>query len=378
MEVLGMQTNLSHVTLKESGLMLVSGQNEAYFNYYWLRDNCRSSFDPDLRERTFDITTLHHAPVAKAAWVDDGELIIDWKNEDHQSRFSIEWLYAFKDRGKRHDPADLPRKLWRAGKGDAFSRFRQHDVMNDMTIWATWARAMIEEGIAVITGMEDNDQALTDLANCLGLVRPSVAGAYFDVKVHIAPVNLAFTANALEMHTDTPAEEMPPGVQFLHCRRNSVAGGYSLFLDGAAVAEDFRMEHPEAFELLCSHRVPFFYDHDDFDWRSHQHVIELAADGTVSGVTISQHMADIFDMPQKLLDTYYPAFCLFLQKINDPKYLNRFRMTAGECFVFDNHRIVHGREAYSATSGERYLRGCYIDRGEMRSSYRTLAGKGYA
>ena len=37
--------------------------------------------------------------------------------------------------------------------------------------------------------------------------------------------------------------------------------------------------------------------------------------------------------------------------------------------------VVHGREAYSATSGDRYLRGCYADRGELRSAYRLLAGE---
>jgi len=54
----------------------------------------------------------------------------------------------------------------------------------------------------------------------------------------------------------------------------------------------------------------------------------------------------------------------------------RFRLAAGECIVFDNHRIVHGRAAYSATSGDRYLRGCYADRGEMRSTYRALTSEG--
>ena len=54
----------------------------------------------------------------------------------------------------------------------------------------------------------------------------------------------------------------------------------------------------------------------------------------------------------------------------------RFRINAGECIVFDNHRIVHGREAYSATSGARYLRGTYADRGEMRSTYRALTSEG--
>jgi gamma-butyrobetaine dioxygenase len=62
--------------------------------------------------------------------------------------------------------------------------------------------------------------------------------------------------------------------------------------------------------------------------------------------------------------------------LQSDKYLMRFRLEATECIVFDNHRIVHGRSAYSATEGDRYLRGCYADRGEMRSTYRALVSEG--
>jgi gamma-butyrobetaine dioxygenase len=54
----------------------------------------------------------------------------------------------------------------------------------------------------------------------------------------------------------------------------------------------------------------------------------------------------------------------------------RFTLAAGECISFDNHRIVHGRAAYSATSGERYLRGTYTDRGELRGLYRAIVSEG--
>ena len=66
----------------------------------------------------------------------------------------------------------------------------------------------------------------------------------------------------------------------------------------------------------------------------------------------------------------------FGRMLAGPKYVMRFNIQPGECIVFDNHRIVHGRDAYSATSGDRYLRGCYADRGELRSAYRVLAGEG--
>ena len=168
------------------------------------------------------------------------------------------------------------------------------------------------------------------------------------------------------------------GIQFLHCRRNTVEGGRSLFLDGAAVAEAFRDSNPKDFALLSTLKVPFFRRHDQWDMRAHQQVIELDQDGAVSGLTVSHHLSDVFDLPQEVLDDYYPAFCRFLEAVRDERFLNRFRLAAGECIVFDNHRILHGREAFSADSGARHLRGCYVDRGAVRSTYRVLARDGHA
>ena len=110
--------------------------------------------------------------------------------------------------------------------------------------------------------------------------------------------------------------------------------------------------------------------------RARQRVIELDPHGEVSGVTISQHMVDVFDLPQRALDRYYPAFVRFGRMLQEDKYVMRFSLRAGECITFDNHRVVHGREAYSATSGMRYLRGTYTDRGELRGIYRALVSAG--
>ena len=175
------------------------------------------------------------------------------------------------------------------------------------------------------------------------------------------------------MHTDLPGEEAAPGVQFLHCLENTVDGGLSLFLDGVAVAMALKAEDPAAFELLARYKIPFFYRHDNLDYRSHQRVIETDQDGNVTGVTISQHLQDNMDLPQDLLDTYYPAFIKFIRMMQEERFLIKFRAEAGHCVVFDNHRVVHGRESYVAESGSRHLRGCYTDRAAMRSTYRIAS-----
>lgn len=364
------------VRLSDKGLFVPLARGETYFNYYWLRDACPTTIDPQTRERVFDISSLEAGPKPRAARVESGMLVIDWANEAHQTRLPLEQLQAFADNGRKPDPADMPRKLWYSDQYDSFTRVRQADVVNTDEARATLARALIEDGVALVTEMENSDESLTRLVNCLGPVTPSAEGSHFEVRLEIEPTNLAFTAGPLEMHTDLPGEEMAPGVQFLHCRENTVDGGRSLFLDGAAVAAALHREDPEAFNLLAGHDIPFFYRHDGWDYRAHQRVIELDARGNVAGVTVSQHLQDDIDLPQDLLDDYYPALCKFIRMMQEDRFLCRFRLNAGECIVFDNHRVVHGREAFSAESGARHLRGCYTDRGATWSTYRTLAAKG--
>lgn len=365
------------VELKESGLELaVAAGRSAYFNYYWLRDNCPTSFDSATRERQYDIFHRDDAPRPETARLDGDTLEIKWSGEDHVSRYPLSMLALYADGKRRADPADLPRKAWYSDHYPDIPRFAQPELVKNPKLVAEWIKAMIVEGLTIVTDMPDSNEGLTETVRLMGHVRPTFFGEYFDVKTHINPTNTAYTAKALELHTDTPAEEFAPGIQFLHCRANTVEGGLSIYSDGVAVANEFRKIDPEGFRLLSETDIPFYCEHDHYDMRSRQRVIELDQHGEVSGLTISQHMADIFDLPQKTLDAYYPAFCRFGKMLQDDKYMMRFLMNASDCMVFDNHRIVHGRLAYSATSGDRYLRGCYADRAEMRSTYRALVSEG--
>jgi len=211
------------------------------------------------------------------------------------------------------------------------------------------------------------------LCEKFGVVRPSFSGYAFDVFSKANPENLAYTSKALELHTDLPAEELAPGIQFLHCRTNDAEGGQSLFVDANAVANALKEKHPEYFKILTEYEVPFRYTTKHQDVRAKQPIIELDPNnGEVSGINFSQHLADVFDFPQREMDLFYPAFRKFGHMLQDPTYLMTFRLNAGECIVFDNHRIAHGRASYLEGSGARHLRGCYVDRGELRSTYRVL------
>ena len=96
------------VTLGDKGLTLSLVGGDAYFNYFWLRDNDPTSFNSKTRERSFDIFHMDEAPRALAAVIEAEDLVITWAGEDHITRMPLEWLSTYAAGTRRRDPADLP------------------------------------------------------------------------------------------------------------------------------------------------------------------------------------------------------------------------------------------------------------------------------
>ncbi|MFT7007987.1 MAG: gamma-butyrobetaine dioxygenase [Colwellia sp.] len=363
---------MSDIVLLKTGIELPMNAEMIYFNYFWLRDNCATSWDRSTQERTFDILNEADDLHAKSAWINETTLEVIW-SDGYQSCYDLNWLERW-HKGENHgDLAVRARKTWYGDHYPDIARFIYDDVIVNPACVADWAEAMLDEGVALIQGMPNSDEGLKTLCELFGAVRPSFSGYTFDVKSKANPENLAYTSKALELHTDLPAEELAPGIQFLHCRINDAQGGNSLFVDATAVANALKKTHPAYFKILTEYEVPYRYTTNYQDVRTKQRIIEMDPNnGEVSGINFSQHLADIFDFSQRQMDTFYPAFRKFGQMLQDPKYLMTFRLNAGECIVFDNHRIAHGRAAFIMGTGARHLRGCYVDRGDLRSVYRVL------
>ncbi|MFT4518510.1 MAG: gamma-butyrobetaine dioxygenase [Halioglobus sp.] len=370
-----MSNSMSRISLFEKGLELAIDGVHAYFNYFWLRDNCSTSWDSVTQERIFDIIAEPDDLRPQNAWLTDEQLEIVWPN-GHTSRYDLSWLKRWHFKENHGDLAVRARLPWYADHYPNMARFQYTSLINNSAIVADWAEVLLDEGIALIEDMPNTDDALQTLCELFGPVRPSFSGYVFDVYSKADPENLAYTSNALELHTDLPAEELAPGIQFLHCRTNDAMGGDSLYVDATAVAKALKEKHPDYFKVLTTYKTPFRYTTEHHDVRARQYIIELDPDnGEVSGTNFSQHLADVFDFTQQEMDDFYPAFRKFGKMLQDPQYLMKFRLKAGQCIVFDNHRIAHGRESFEEGSGARHLRGCYVDRGELRSSYRVLRAR---
>ncbi|EYD73482.1 TauD/TfdA family dioxygenase [Limimaricola hongkongensis] len=344
------------------------------FPYIWLRDTDPAGFHPRTGERVFDLTSVPLDLAPEAARVEGTTLVIDWPGHDEASRFELGWLRENRPGAARPDPAQLPATAWRGDLGaGGVPRARAAEVLADDMALSTWLRDSKEYGLSIVEGLEDDVEAGCGVARRIGFLRETNFGLTFEVVSKPDPNNLAYTSDALPLHTDLTNQEMPPGWQFLHCLANEAEGGGSVFCDGVAVAEDLAREDPAAFELLATVDIPFRFHDGDTDIRARKTVIRRGRGGEIEEICFNAHLADILDIDPAIMPDYYAAYRRLMQMTRDPAYLVTLKLKAGEMVVFDNRRVLHGRAAFDPSTGFRHLRGCYVDRGEFDSRIRVLA-----
>jgi len=348
--------------------------SSADFPYIWLRDNDPAGFHPQTQERIADLTAIPLDVTPDKIDTTDTTLTIWWQGEKTVSTFDLNWLSAHRPGQYAADPARTGFTHWRKDLGAAgVPRAKADAILNSDQALQDWLVQTQKYGLSIVEGLGDSTEAGMEVARRIGFLRETNFGLTFEVQSKPNPNNLAYTPIALPLHTDLTNQELPPGFQFLHCLANEAIGGGSLFCDGYAIAEDLRGADPEAFSLLSTVSIPFRFHDQDTDIRNRKQVINLDEDGEIIEICFNAHLADILDLAPDLMTRYYRAYRRFMVLTRSVDYLVTLKLKAGEMVVFDNRRVLHGREAFDAQTGFRHLHGCYIDRGEFESRLRLLA-----
>ena len=350
-----------------------SDNSDSSYPFLWLRENDPAGFHKDTNERMTDLTSIPLDITLTKAFIKDDVLMLNWSDGTNSTRYNLDWLYHHKPGKRASDPAAIKKRCWRGGMGtDKLPTAKAKELLEDDDALATWLENTQSFGLSLVTGLDARHDAGMEVAKRIGFLRETNFGTTFQVQSKPNPNNLAYTAVALPTHTDLPNQELPPGFQFLHCLANEAEGGGSTFADGLAIATDLRANDIEAFNMLSSVSIPFrFYD-ENTDIRSRKHVITLNLDGEISEICFNAHIAEFLDIDPKLMKSYYRAYGKFMKMTRSNAYLISLRLAAGEMVVFDNRRILHGRDAFNPETGFRHLHGCYVDRGEFESRLRVL------
>lgn len=81
-----------------------------------------------------------------------------------------------------------------------------------------------------------------------------------------------------------------------------------------------------------------------------------------------------FDVPENSVPVA-EALRQFASRVEAPENMYEYRLQEGECVIFNNRRVLHGRKEFDTSAGERWLKGAYIDTDVFVSRYRVLAEK---
>ncbi|TPX45556.1 hypothetical protein SeMB42_g03973 [Synchytrium endobioticum] len=231
-------------------------------------------------------------------------------------------------------------------------------------------------GLCFLRGVPDDEMAVERLASRFGCTRNTFYGTSWNVKSVPQARNIAYTSLHLGLHMDLLYFEAPPGLQFLHCLKNSVQGGTSIFVDAFKAVELLKARSPEAYHTLVRTPVTFHYNNDGHHMEYHHPTISISDPPSVDPMTV--YYAPPFQGPLQIeggleaQEMFFTAFRLFEDVLQSQDMVYERRLDPGDCVVFANRRILHGRTQFDVSTGERHLKGTYVDWDDFKDKTRVL------
>jgi gamma-butyrobetaine dioxygenase len=346
----------------------------------WLRDvcSCEKCVDPHSGQKSFATTQLDFLPAVRSIERhDDGSLTVVWANdpvsggEDHTSVYPASIGDSFLK--------VLRRDLWDREiyeKEREKCRISYADWMaGGSEFWDAMAALSTKGLVFVYDVPEGDEQAVERIGEQIGALQETFYGRTWDVVSKPQAENVAYTNQFLGLHQDLLYYPDPPRVQLLHCLSNECEGGESLFSDGVYAAMLFAARRTATFLALTHHPTAYHYNKNGNVHYAERPVVK-ARHGQwatmVDNVWWSPPFQAPFPMSNSQTGAWYLAAKQFQVEIERPEHMVEYRLQPGECVVFDNWRVLHGRRQFNSSSGKRHLKGTYIDDATYRAKFEDM------
>ncbi|XP_068256059.1 gamma-butyrobetaine dioxygenase [Nyctibius grandis] len=355
---------------------------ESRYPCVWLRDNCQCPhcFLRSAGARKLVIKDLDVNIVVKEVTLPDRKKIaITWPDE-HASEYEAEWLkkrcFSEEARAEVRDDLFLPeRRYW--GSDLQLPKIPFEEIMyNDESMYK-WLCTLKKVGIVLLTGAATRQGELVKLGHRIGFLRLTFYGPTWQVQDKADANNVAYTTGKLCFHTDYPVLQHPPGVQFLHCIKQTAVGGESELVDGFHVSNKLQKQNPQAYQILSSTDVDYTdtgVDYCDFAVQCKQRIIDVDSRGQAVRINYNNATRDtVFDIPAEKVRPFYAALKEFDDLLNSAEHKFTYKLKPGDVVTFDNWRVLHGRQSYqSGPEVTRHLEGAYADWDVVMSRLRLL------
>jgi gamma-butyrobetaine dioxygenase len=394
----------------------------------FLRDSCPCPLcvDPSSKQKNFQTTDIPtRIDVASSRVLKNGDTQIRWRNDlpgfvNHVSVFpeSFFKLHSSQSEFNMDRSLNMLPRLWdRKRITNEFEYIDYEDYMTEDKHLHRALLNLVKNGLLLLRNVPESEKSVENIALRIGNIRDTFYGRTWDVKSVPQAKNVAYTQKYLGLHMDLLYMANPPGIQFLHCIKNTCAGGSSLFSDSFQAAASL---DPTDFTTLSRNEVQYQYRNAGEHYFFSHPVIEHT--GHIRGQTGQNTLPEQVDCDelgpedsklgleaqwrarnlQRILHVNYSppfqanfmpwidsgneldfvaftrlkrALYRFAQRVEHPTSLYEYRLQEGECVIFNNRRVLHGRRQFDAGAGERWLKGAYVDTDVFMSRWRVLDEK---
>lgn len=346
---------------------------DSTFHAIWLRDHCRQSINVDTKQREVDTAAIVMSPndnkISNIEVSECGELLEITFASGYTTTFESRWLRKHAYQNVINSEEEEGKTLWGHdfdlnSVTVSFSEFVKSDETLERSL------SFLETyGVLYIRGAETNMSGTKAVADRIGRVRETLYGRMWDTAPKDVPNDTAYTNVGLPLHSDCTYMRDPPGLQMLHCESRALRGGANLFVDGFSAVHRLREIEPEAYDFFCETKLPFYCVDMPVHLKTMAPVITLSS-GRVDQVRFNNADRGVLShLTSEQVKQFYKFWPILASVIHDHISIFRHTMERGDVVIFDNHRVLHGREAFE---GYRNMLGCYFDRDEWESRLRVL------
>ncbi len=340
---------------------------------FWLRErvNSENFVDQKTQQRLFDPTMLKSSSEISKVNISDKFLEVSFKDGAY-AKLVIENI--LKEFEKDNELYFINKISWKSDFQNnniyKFNKnFFEEKIMYESLL------DFYKYGFVIFENVPTKDNFIVNFANSIGSIRRTNFGEFFNVKSKPNPNDLAYTSLPLAPHTDNPYRKPVPCIQLLHCIENEVGGGLSTLVDGLAVTEELKKEHPSFFQILTEIKVRFQFVDDNVVLEDWAEMIQLDENKRLKQVRFSPRLDFVPLMDKEKLELYYAARNKISEMYNSKKFRIEFKLKPGDLLMMDNYRLLHGRTEYNANEGNRFLQGCYIDYDSTEGKLKHLKRK---
>ena len=340
---------------------------------FWLRErvNSENFLDQKTQQRLFDPTMLKSSSEISKVNISDKFLEVSFKDGAY-AKLVIENI--LKEFEKDNELYFINKISWKSDfQNNNIYKFNKNFFEEKMMYESLLD--FYKYGFVIFENVPTQDNFIVNFANSIGSIRRTNFGEFFNVKSKPNPNDLAYTSLPLAPHTDNPYRKPVPCIQLLHCIENEVGGGLSTLVDGLAVTEELKKEHPSFFQILTEIKVRFQFVDDNVVLEDWAEMIQLDENKRLKQVRFSPRLDFVPLMDKEKLELYYAARNKISEMYNSKKFRIEFKLKPGDLLMMDNYRLLHGRTEYNANEGNRFLQGCYIDYDSTEGKLKHLKRK---